>query len=213
MSTLNEVGICNLALGWLGANLISSLDDEAVEAQLCKANFIPLRNAVLEAYEWTFAQKRFKPASLSTPPPWGYTYQFGLPDDILRIVYVGNSDRIAEDDPVEYWTKELGPDGKGSVIMTQQAVIYCRGIVTVDDTAVWSELFAQALAARLAADICMALTNSRTMSSDMWSLFSKKVADADRTDGKQGKGRILRAPGILDARRSGGGRSGVGPFV
>jgi len=203
MSSLGPVGVANLAIGWLGANRITSFDDAAVEAQLVKDNYDAMLGATLESYEWTFAQKRFIPAALSTPPAWGYTYQFTVPGDILRVHYVGQNDNIQEDAPCANWTREAGPSLDSSVILCDNSVIYCRGTARIDDLAAWSELAAIALAARLGAEIAMALTNSRNMAESMWSLFGKKIAEADRIDGKQGKARQIRAPGIINARQAG----------
>ena len=64
----NRVDIANLSLTWMGANLITSLEDEAPEAQILKANYDLARDATLEAHEWSFAIKRFIPAKDPIPP-------------------------------------------------------------------------------------------------------------------------------------------------
>ena len=210
MDTLSELGICNLALGWLGANRITSFDDNLVEAQLCKDNYGPILRALLEVSEWTFAQHRFKPPAESTPPDWGYASQFKIPATVLRIHYVGLSDRKEEDDPAPVWNR-ASPIGIGDVIECDASVIYCRGTRMVEDVSKLSGLFGQAMAARIAADLAMPLTNSRGMASDMWTLFSNKIVEAERMDSKQGRARVLRAPGMLQARLAGGNT--IGPNV
>lgn len=202
----SEVAICNLGLGWLGANLIISLDDPSIEAQLCKANYSLLRNAVLEAFEWTFAQRRFLPAQLTATPAWGYTYSYQIPGDILRLHYVGNTDRIEEDSPSESWARE------GSLIQSDDAAVFCRGTEEVTDVSKFSPSFVQALAARIAADLAMPLTSSNNLQMSMAKMYAGKIGEAERLDGKQGKSRVLSAPGMVQAHRAGG--SGfLGPTV
>ena len=50
-----ETEICNIALGYLGANRITSLDieEDSTEHLLCSENYEILRDAVLEEREWT----------------------------------------------------------------------------------------------------------------------------------------------------------------
>ena len=80
--------ICNLALSWLAGNRISSLDDDSIEARLCKANYTLSRRAVLEEAEWTFAVKRAQLPSLAEPPLFGFAFQFLLPPDLLYSIGV-----------------------------------------------------------------------------------------------------------------------------
>jgi hypothetical protein len=203
---VSDVSICNQAIGWVGGNLIISLTQDQAEARLCNANYAALRNAVLEAADWTFAMRRFAPAKLAAAPAWGYSSQFQLLADVLRVVYCGLSARAEEDDPVPSWVKE------GRTILANADTIYVRGIVDVTDPAQFSPLFGQALAARIAMDLAIPIASSRSLQSDMASLFSSKMAEAVSQDNKQGRTRLLRAPGMRQARRA-GAAGYIGPTV
>jgi hypothetical protein len=207
VAAVSEVTICNQAIGWLGGNLIISLNDPSTEAKLCKANYEILRDSVLEGADWSFAMTRRVLTPEAVVPAWGYSSQFTIPGSVLRIIYCGNSARLEEDDPVADWQRE------GQTIVANAGTIYMRGILRVTDPAMFSSLFAQALAARIAMDLAIPITNSRSMMSDMATMYGRKMGEAVSQDSKQGRTRVLRAPGMIAARRAGATNSYIGPEV
>lgn len=193
--TTSEVSICNQALGWLGLDPIISLDDPVNTAALCKANFAPLRDALMESTDWTFAQKRIELPKSAAIPAWGYAGQFELPADCLRINYVTDSPDIYESMPMDPWVRE------GSYILTQSSSCFMRYTAVSTDPKQWSEGFAQALAARLAAEIAMAATDSATHMGIMQEKYTMLVAIAKQDDGRQGTAQIIRSNDLKRVRR------------
>jgi len=191
-----EVSICNLALSWLAGNLIISLDDEIIEAQLCKANYDSSRDAVLEDRAWTFATKRYRWTPLSTAPVYGYGYAFMIDPEVVRILEVRDSDGTYNANGANDldWRRE------GNTIVANASVIYVKALRRVADTSKYPPSFVMALAARLAADICIPLTESRQMQQDMWTLYSKKLDDAMATDGMQGSSDIIQSRKLIGVR-------------
>ena len=51
----SEVDLCNNALGQLGEDSITSLDDNSKKARLCKRFYPDARDTVLRAYPWRCA--------------------------------------------------------------------------------------------------------------------------------------------------------------
>jgi len=184
---VSEVSICNQALGWLGEKPIISFDDASAAAQLCKNNYDLLRDAVQETRDWAFCMVRFKPAPLATPPAWGYSYQFQIPAGVFRLIFVGENDDSNESQPVDGWQRE------GDKIVANVNTIYVRAVGRVEDTAKFPPLFVQALAARIAADLAMPITNSRSLQSDMFKLFGTKLTEASNSDAVQGRTRIIKS--------------------
>jgi hypothetical protein len=188
---LSEVDICNLALSQLGGKFtITSLDDDTVGARLCKANYAPLRDAVLEEMDWSFAIVR----SDLTPDPDpalidGYT-KFKLPPEVLRVlsVYAGG---LKLDD----WALEQ------RFILAKHQAVSIKALESIKDTAMFSQAFTQALAARLAAELAMPLTNSTSMSQTMWQLYGQKVDLARTNDGLQGPAIGYPTGRVINARR------------
>jgi len=100
---MNDVTICNLALGHLGdiANVKSiNPPDQSVQAQLCKRFYPAARNALLEMSSWGFATVRAKLAQIGNPTlaiaqgvdpaatqgTWQFAY--ALPNDVINVISV-----------------------------------------------------------------------------------------------------------------------------
>jgi hypothetical protein len=204
----SEVSICNLALGWVGGSLITSLDDPSTEANLCKANYALTRDAVLESADWSFATRRSEGgAPLAQAPAWGYANAFQLDANYLRMVYVGASPRPEEDDPVQHWVLE------GRRILADADRIYLRGIQVIEDPGLFSGLFVQALAAWIARDLAIPISHSRSLQADMHQLLQVKLSEAIAQDSKQGKSKVIRAQGMNIARRAGSTGGTIGPTI
>lgn len=187
----SEVSISNMALGWLGGNLIVSLDDDSTEAALCKANYDICRDAVLEDRDWTFATDRRILSALTSAPAFGYAYQYQLPSDLIRILEVS-------DEPL--FVHDLQWERQGSVVVTDAAIAYLRYIKRIEDPTKFSAGFVHAVAARLAMEIALPLTNSPEMQSSMISLYGTKLERAGAMDGMQGKNRQLRVNRLIGVR-------------
>jgi hypothetical protein len=194
----SEVEICNIALGWLGGDLIISLDDPSVEAKLCKANYTPLRDAVQEEREWTFAVIRVEPIALVAAPVYGFDKAFQIPAATLRVLQVsragdgvGGTARgdtgLGREDAVD-WIRE------GDRMMVNGADrIFARVLTRITDTTKFSPAFVQALAARIAMDLAIPLTNSEKVQQSMAALYGEKIALAASSDGLQGRSSRTRS--------------------
>lgn len=210
---VSDVSICNQALGWLGADTITSLADETREAQLCKDNFPELRDVVTLEREWTWAVKRFILTPMVPMPVYGYERQFLIPPEVLRILNIPTSlgefgglpflqGGAGADDSqgLPDWRVESTPDAAGNVIVANIDRIRMRAIVRVDNLKLWNLMCTQALAARIAADLAMPLVNSRLLQKDMWSLYEAKLAKAATMDGMQGRHEVKRSDQLINVR-------------
>ena len=186
-SMISEVAICNTALAWLGQTLITTLDDPAdPNAEKCRNTYPFVRDAVLEEREWTFARAR----DISVTEQrggWDQWYRHSFPQDWLTVSNVYADPR--SEDNIE-WERE------GRFILAKESTIYLRGLKRVTDTGQFTNLFVQALAARMAADLAIALTQDRAMQSDMWQLYQGKLAEAAARDGYQSSAQKMK-PGML----------------
>jgi hypothetical protein len=189
-----RIDICNLALGWIGADTITGLEDETVEARQCLNNYALARDATLEAHDWSFAMKRFTPALSGYTPDWGFSYQFVIPSDIMRVVSVGPNKELFWEHEQDMWVVESG------YILADQADIYCRGIRRVNDEGIYSALFAHALAAKLGTLMALTLTQSHTIMEKMAGMYTSMINEAQTRDGLQGRSRRIRNRSMQKAR-------------
>jgi hypothetical protein len=198
MSSLSSVvDICNMALGWIGAERITSLADVSEQANLCNLNYAISRDTVLESREWTFAVERFSLNPTGVVPAYDWGYEFVIPTEVLRVLTVDRPTAGVLGGPEheqENWVRE------GNSILMNRDTLTMRAIVRIEDTTLFSSSFVHALAARLAADLCIPITRSKTLQQQMFVLYGAKLEDAASADGMQGRSKRIRSR-YLSARR------------
>jgi hypothetical protein len=204
----DEVEICNTALSLLGQTYITSLEDRTQTAQICKQVYAPLRDAVLESRMWSFAIYRLESTSTQAPgrvdgvtgtyaengyPEWGNGFVHSIPDDFMTVFRVYRD--VSGSMPIDaVWTKE------GNYIISDSSTIYMWGVKRVTNPNLFSPLFVQALAARIAMDLCIPITGSKTLYEQMTMEYDKKLQEGQVRDGQQGRNESTRSNRILSVR-------------
>ncbi|GAG58541.1 unnamed protein product [marine sediment metagenome] len=186
-----QVTICNLAMGWLGANLLTSITDEIIEGRLCRTNYDSLRDAVLEDHAWVFANARRILSPDPIAPEFGFKQRFRLPADCIRVLSANGSDR---DDNQTVWVRE------GDFLLSNFEVLYLKYTRRVTEEALFSPNFTQAFATRIAADLCIPITESRTLQESLQGAYLYKLEGAAATDGMQGTSQRIRSNVLLGSR-------------
>lgn len=191
-----EIQIANIALSWMGQNLINSLNDTQNEAKVMKANFDTSRDKVVADHAWTFALRREILAPLTDQPAFGGGNQFEIPSDVLRVfrVYRASGNLQTINLQQARWVRE------GNVIIAPEAVIWAHFIVRVTNSGLFNATFAHAVAARLAADTAMTFTENRALADNMEEKYMMKLADAVYADGSQGRTEVLRSSKLTGVR-------------
>lgn len=169
----SEVSICNEALDILGAERITSLTEDSVNARECNACYAEQRDREIEKHPWNFARTRVVLAPDTAAPAFDFNYAFTLPTDCLRVLLP--NDRNTVD-----WTIESGKiltnDG------TSINVKYCR---QVTDPNAMPPTFRGALAAMIAWLKCEKITQSNTKKTDAMNFYKYQIAEARRTNAFQ----------------------------
>jgi len=203
-TTALEVDICNMALGWIGAEPIVALTDNSTRANLCELHYPRARDAVLESREWSFAVEH---NILDTPdvtpptnPKWGQ--RFPIASTTLRVLTVKQPSDVTTDlitnGMVE--AEQIPWEKEGAWILCNFDEISVRTIERITTTTEFSEGFVHALAARLAADLAIPIAASLSLQQQMYSLYLEKLNDACAADGMQGRSQRIRSRYLL-ARR------------
>lgn len=191
----SEVSICNQALSWLGVSAILSLDDPQKQAQLCKANYDQLRDTVLEEGKWSFAtSRRVYSSPLATGPAYGYTNKFVLASTELYVIEANDTGEPQGDYDLDWRVEERH-------IVTDATIVYAKVIIQITDVQKFSNLFRQALAARIAAELAMPLTESHKKMIDMLALYDAKLTIAMTMDGMQGSSDRVKSRSHLTRKR------------
>lgn len=81
----SETEIANIAMQLIGEQPITSLDEDSDRARLAKSYFRGAVDRALAAHSWTWARKRVLLSDATETPVFGYSYQYLLPADCLRV--------------------------------------------------------------------------------------------------------------------------------
>ena len=175
LAELSEVAICNLALQDLGRGLmITALDENSQAARACRLRYPFARDACLRAYDWNFAAARASLPALAEAPAFGFAYAYQLPPDCLFVREVEGDDACA-------WTVE-----RGRLLTDLGAPLNVTYTRAETNPASFDALFADTLAARIAADVAVSLTESTGKAQALWQVYQSKLAEARRRDAQEG---------------------------
>lgn len=184
-----ELDICNQALLRLGTNPITSFYEGTVEAYLVNNLIEPLKLAVLSSHPWSFATAQSDLSESSTPPIADYKKAFDLPSDFIRVISAGEKTK-----------------GAGLSYRILQNKLHCDAdAVTLTyiyeaPSADWPPFFKQLLTHKLAAEICIAITESTTRTELMHDLADKEFQRAKLIDAQQDTPSSIDRFALVDVR-------------
>lgn len=180
------VGICNNALIKIGHDTITALTENSKAARLCNQIYEDIRDAVFRAHPWNCLIDRVELAALTTTPAFEYTYEYQLPADCLRVLSV-------QEDDIEFKIENR-------TLLTDEAEISIRYIKQETDPNAYDALLREAVAARLAAELAIPLSDSTTLAATMWEAYKQKLVEARGMDGQEGTPEDITAELWLEAR-------------
>lgn len=81
-----DISICSTGLLLVGADDITSFDDETREARLSAAMYPTTRDSELQKHDWIFSRQQTDLARSSTAPLFDYSYAHQIPTDSLKLI-------------------------------------------------------------------------------------------------------------------------------
>ena len=192
------VGVINMALQRIGVKRIVSLTEDSDQAIAANTVYEYIRDEVLSAKDWKFAKRRVALAQNVATPEYGYDYAYTLPSDFLRLCLTkdGDDSFYPSGDYASAWNSdeltirsrkygysiEALSDGTFCMFTDYDNTdydLYIAYIRKEDNPAKWSPAFINALAFRLAAELALTRTESRSKFSDMMTLYENALKKAD----------------------------------
>jgi len=171
----SEIDICNSALYRVGSERITSLSDNTKASKICNDMYYICRDNLLRMHPWNFAKKRQTLAATSTTPTFDWQYEFQLPSDCIRVLDIYDN----EAGDVKFVVE-------GKKLLANESsikILYLSNAVSVDD---FDPSFREALALRLASDICFALTNSSALTESLETRYNNHLRDARLFNAQEG---------------------------
>ena len=166
------VEICNSALNQLGASTILSLTENSKNGRLCNARYETIRDSVLRAHPWNSAIKRRSLPADTATPDWGFSKQYTLPADCLKVLAIKNYDSNYK---IE-----------GRKILTNDSSVKIVYIARITDPNEMDVLLRESISAAIAADIAYAVTANATLATRMNEKYQFKLSEARHADAGEG---------------------------
>ncbi len=167
----SAVQICNNALIKLGANTITSLSDDTKPARLCNKIYTVLRDDLLRSHPWNFAIGRSSLAQLVDAPAFGFSFQYQLPSDSLRVLRLNDSHT-----PYRI---------EGRKLLTDSNTVNLIYIKQVTDEAQFDSNYSNILALRIAAQLAYVITNSVRLSESLKQEYRLELNRAKMHDAQE----------------------------
>lgn len=143
----SRVGVINSALIKIGTQTINSETEQSQQARVCSARLDDILESLLQEHDWNFAVERVALAKSTEAPAFGYNYKYSLPSDCLQpIREESNSEFKVESDRFIHSNVE------------NFQLIYLKKITDMNQL---TPEFREALAYRLAAEVCYNLTGDQ----------------------------------------------------
>lgn len=186
---LTAVELCATALLKIGAAPIGSFDDPGTEAA-CAVRLYPVaRDALLTVFPWSFTQASAQLTALPAAPQAEFAFAFDMPADCLRAISAG----------VGRASRGLTYKIEGTRLHADYAPVtlaYQRRAAEAD----FPPFFVQALLCRLAADLCIPITESSSRAQDLYRLAEAELRIARLLDSQQSTPRRIEDFTLVQAR-------------
>jgi hypothetical protein len=170
------VQICNIALARIGIGQpIAALTESSQPAVMCSLFYEPMRDLLLNDFQWPFATKYRELALVAEEPNDDWSFSYRYPTDCLnirRIINFANrasvfnglvfpspigSESNFQPMRVPY---DLGNDAQGKLIFSNESDAVIEYTAAVTDVSLFTPSFASLLAWKLAQEIARPLARS-----------------------------------------------------
>jgi hypothetical protein len=186
-----QLDICNMALGAIGQDEVSTLVGSGKVIRLLNRFYPQIRDEVLESHPWNFAKSRDTLAASVTPPEWEWSTAYDLPSDCIRVLKV----RTSDDNQTQPWKVE------GTQILTNMETSIPILYIARKPEALFRPLFITALFQRLGAELAGPIAQSASLAAQLAADYEKALRRARSMNAQEGTPDTPRANVFVDAMR------------
>ncbi|MGK0735948.1 hypothetical protein ACSFCT_04025 [Yokenella regensburgei] len=169
----SSVSICSNALLALGAHPINSFDEDTDHARLCSNLYPSVRNNILRAHPWNCAIKRLVLSPVSSAPVFGFSFQFALPGDLIRVLSIGE-----QHDDIPYRIE-------GNRLLANVQVARLRYVFRNEDESTWDAALVNVAEVMMQAKLAYAVTGSTSLRDTLTQEANFLLRQAKSIDGQE----------------------------
>lgn len=194
--SFSKIEICNGALALCGETSITSLSQEGKPARVLARNYDIVRKKTLTRYRWNFAKKRVELAADPSAPPFGFTYKYQVPNDLIQLI--GLYDR---QEPQRNYTSADEPyKREGPYILSDVTPLKIFYIADITDTSQYDPSFATVFEYALAIKIYYDLTKGTDRYESLKRDMAQAVREARFANAIENTPEVITASDWIDSR-------------
>ncbi len=186
---MTSIEICNTALLKIGAAPIASFTDATAEADVAARIYPITRDALLAAYPWSFTLAQAVLTAESAVPTADYAHSFALPTGWLRVISAGIG-RAGRGLDYRVQGQKLLADAESLTLTYQRSVPESE----------FPAFFLGVLITRLAAELCLPLTEGTSRAESLYQLAAAELRLARLLDSQQSTPRRVEDFTLVEAR-------------
>ena len=156
-----------MGFAMVGNKSITALSDDSDAGRIANLMYNRYRDATLRSHFWNGAMKRDTLGSVVGSPEFGFTNRHALPTDFIRL-------KAIEGDP-EFRLETT------KYVMSNESAIKILYVYRVEDPGQLTDLYADALATRLASAFAARFRNPK-LAVELWLMYEKKLSYARFVD-------------------------------
>lgn len=183
----SETDFLNGALGKIGADFITAIDDGSTNAKYCLTFWPALRQGLLRSHHWNFAEARAELAQDATVPAFEFAFAY-LTDPLMLKIKEFNGGKVDTSVATEWgfiWPGFYKVEGKR--LLTNEGIVKIVYVKDVENPALWDALFYQAAQTWLASDLALAITKQPNLSATLLQMATNLLMPmAMAVDGQEG---------------------------
>ena len=168
---MNSTDICNMALSAIGQGQIASMEEQSEPARQCRIYYDHLRQELLSAYRWGFAERSVKLAA------------YPAACLIIHSVYPKDRERRKDDRYREYTVTAVSDSTRA--IATDMDDAWADYTADIETAETFSPDFSEALVRLLASALSIPLSGSQSMQQQQYQLMQVALQKAMLTSARQ----------------------------
>lgn len=176
--------IANLALGHFGQYRIDDIDERSPTAEAVRDCWNICRDSTLRAHHWNFATTPAVLSQLAAPPLFGWTYQWQLPADFLKMVVCNG---------VYSGTRDTEFTVRGRTLLTNENRAEIEYVQVVAACELWDPQFVTAFALSLAQLVAPRLSLSTNAAENLARRAEQSGQMAAHSDAVDSRPHVRRA--------------------
>ncbi len=186
MDITSKTDICNLALDLLSAGTVRDIENPTDPTEEIMARWYDQsRRKVLREHPWNFATKRAALSASETPPPFGYSAQYPVPADFVRLLLINYTDNEMDTPAPSTLYKLEGRNILTGSGIADGGVLNIKYVYDFETVSQFDPMFIDLLAYEIAVSVAYKISQSNTNIERIAQLHKTRAAMAKAIDGQE----------------------------